>query len=50
MVVKIVRSMSVDPEVLRRVVEKAQFYGFRSTSDLVNFLLKKWIESPERKN
>ena len=49
MIHKVVRSMSLDREVLRVAVTRAPIYGYKNTSDLVECLLKKWIESEERK-
>lgn len=49
MVNKVIKSVAVDPEVVAKSVTKAQFYGYRSLSDLVENLLRRWNESPERK-
>jgi hypothetical protein len=47
--VKVIKSFSAEPEVIRDAVTKAQFYGYRNFSDLIEQLLKKWNEAPERK-
>jgi hypothetical protein len=42
-------AFSIDPDALKGAREKAQFYGYRSTSDLVNDLLTKWVKNPTKK-
>ena len=48
-VVKIVKSVSLNPAVTGDAITKAQFYGYRSLSDLVEDLLRGWVRCPVKK-
>lgn len=50
MTVKRTRSITIDPEVLREAIDKAQFYGYRSLSDLAEDLLRIWVKDPVKRN
>ena len=45
---KIGTAFTIDAEVIRQL-DKAQFYGYRSRSDLANDLLEKWVKNPQKK-
>jgi metal-responsive CopG/Arc/MetJ family transcriptional regulator len=36
--------MCIDPEILKQVDEKLNFYGYRSRSHLVETLLERWVK------
>ena len=40
---------TVDHDAAQKAKNEAQFYGYRSVSDLVNSLLTKWVEEPKKK-
>ncbi len=40
---------TVDHDAAQKAKTQAQFYGYRGISDLVNSLLTKWAEKPEKK-
>jgi metal-responsive CopG/Arc/MetJ family transcriptional regulator len=46
---RIPTSVGIESDTLQKVDEKHLEFGYRSRSDLVNDLLKKWVQNPQRK-